>query len=44
MRNNRFDNDEGIDYSPETIISLCKIFEIKLTFILVHWFQEVIKY
>jgi len=39
MRNNRFDNDEGIDYSP-LIISLCKIFEIETNLSLVHWFRK----
>lgn len=39
MRNNRFDNDEGIDYSP-LILSLCKIFEIETNLSLVHWFRK----
>jgi len=39
MRNNRFGNDEGIDYSP-LILSLCKIFEIETNLSLVHWFRK----
>lgn len=39
LRNNRFDYDEGIDYSP-LIISLCKIFEIETNLSLVHWFRK----
>jgi len=41
MRHNRFNNDEGIDYSP-LIISLCKIFEIETNLSLVHWFRKTL--
>jgi hypothetical protein len=39
MLSNRYDNHEGIDYSP-LIISLCKIFEIEANLSLVHWFRK----
>lgn len=41
MRQNRFDNEESIDYSP-LIISLCKIFEIETNLSLVHWFRKTL--
>ncbi|MBK7695581.1 MAG: hypothetical protein IPI30_15065 [Saprospiraceae bacterium] len=37
--NTRYDNYEGIDYSP-LIICLCKIFEIETNLSLVHWFRR----
>lgn len=41
IRHNRFDIDEGIDYSP-LIISLCKIFEIEINLSIVHWFRKIL--